>query len=397
MPWDNKERFYVGDYVELSENTENKWTPPSKTGKIVGVNLASGDPQQYTYIVEWTNNKRSELTFKDLQEVDTTEVETTIEGNIGIDDLVEEVKKDSSLGTGKVLGIGITHTTPYKEENRLYTVKWSDGSVSSRIFKDLKKVIKKDSEVEEKKTGPFIDGEIDEGAMYGDYGPHLYGLPLKKTTIWETTIDKVTECSKTPSEIEVFFSPLTLEKLRLLNEKYPNIEWLVYFLGNKEKREITDLIVPKQRISTASVDDVEADSKLQIIGVGHSHHGMNIGFSSKDWDNVNINHDISVLIHNTGIMEINVRVTTPCGCIKDVRGVKRTIVDDSFNKEFFLKTVEENVSEHYYVRSSHGNCGTKGISSVQTINQEDDKPMDKIDKRLRKFIRRGKIHTKTHP
>ena len=168
---------------------------------------------------------------------------------------------------------------------------------------------------------------------------------------WETEIDCVEACSKAPTEVVIWMKPLVKVKIDALMEKYPNIEWFSYLIGNNENNKIIveDIYIPKQQVSATRVDNIEATdfNKLPVIGALHSHHGMGNGFSGTDHDYVNGNHDISLVISKDGVAG-QVRWKTPCGALKIVGAKVRPLMEVNFNKEEFLKTETKKIEEKTY-------------------------------------------------
>lgn len=180
--------------------------------------------------------------------------------------------------------------------------------------------------------------------------------PAKKKGFWEVEIDCVTECSKVNTDVEAHFKPIIRPKIQLLMEKFKNIEWLVYLLGEKRFEDdkliftINDIHIPIQKVSSGLVWDVECSeyNTLPVIGVMHSHHGMGTGFSPTDHDFVNSNHNLSLVISNKQIAG-QARVDTPCGSVKIIDKVTiKHLIDNNFDHEGFekeIKKINQNVTQ----------------------------------------------------
>jgi len=168
---------------------------------------------------------------------------------------------------------------------------------------------------------------------------------------WEVKIDTITECGKAPAEMIINIDLLAKMKIDALMEKYPNIEWLAYLLGDgTDPLRVVDIFIPKQTVTTTRVDDVECPefNDMKVIGVIHSHHGMGTGFSGTDHEWINQNHNISLVIAKTGVAG-QCRWTTPCGCLKIVSvKVKVTYPDLGFDKEGFIKEGSEQINKKTY-------------------------------------------------
>lgn len=173
---------------------------------------------------------------------------------------------------------------------------------------------------------------------------------------WEVDIDCVTECSKVQKTVEIHIKPLVKQKINYLMERFRSLEWLAYLLGSKETDNgqihfiINDIHIPKQKISSGNVWDVECENynELPIIGVIHSHHNMGASFSKTDHDFINDNHNISLLMsHNS--MAAQVRLETPCGSVKIMNTTKDKdsvkivhLVDDSVHNSF-IEEINNNI------------------------------------------------------
>lgn len=167
---------------------------------------------------------------------------------------------------------------------------------------------------------------------------------------WETDVECISDCSKAPESIVVWVYPLAKEKIELLMDEYKNIEWLAYLIGKfGEKIEVSDIFVPNQEISTASVDNVicKEFNDLDIVGVIHSHHSMGNGFSKTDDDYINQNHNISLCISNSGING-HVRWETPCGSYKIVDCVVKIKTESLVDSETFIKEAKEKIKKKTY-------------------------------------------------
>jgi len=176
---------------------------------------------------------------------------------------------------------------------------------------------------------------------------------------WEVEIDCVEACSKAPENITVWFYPLAKRKVDTLMKEYKNIEWLAYLLGPKGTRDVEDIFVPDQSISTARVDDIECEefNDLSIIGVIHSHHTMGHSFSGTDHEYINGNHDISIVMSNTGLSG-QFRYKTPCGAYKIIDVNVRLKVDIEFDDEKFIEAIKPKLSERTFGPYNYNGYGT---------------------------------------
>jgi len=160
-------------------------------------------------------------------------------------------------------------------------------------------------------------------------------------------------------------------------KEYNNIEWLAYLLGPKGTRDVEDVFIPDQSISTARVDDIECEefNNLSVIGVIHSHHTMGHSFSSTDHDYINGNHDISIVISNSGLAG-QFRYKTPCGAYKIVEANVRLKVDIDFNDEEFIEAVKPKLTRKTYTTYA-GNYPGYGGRYVNGVWQQENWPPQK--------------------
>jgi proteasome lid subunit RPN8/RPN11 len=197
---------------------------------------------------------------------------------------------------------------------------------------------------------------------------------INKTTAaddsWEVEIDCVEACSKAPEKVNIWFHPLAKRKVDTLMKEYTSIEWLAYLLGKKNTREIEDIFIPDQSISTARVDDVECDeyNNLSVIGVIHSHHSMGHSFSGTDHDYINGNHDISIVISHSGLAG-QFRFKTPCGSYKIIEANIRLKVHLDFDDEKFIESVKPKLTKKTFVTNTYGaGYGGQYINGVWVDN-----------------------------
>ncbi len=192
---------------------------------------------------------------------------------------------------------------------------------------------------------------------------------FKEDDCWESELDTVDGCSKAPEGIEIWIKPLAKVQIDAMMEKFPNIEWFAYLLGDgKDPFTVEKIFVPEQTVTATSVDDIicEDFNKLKPIGAMHSHHGMGTGFSGTDHAFVNQNHNISLVISDTAIAG-QVRWKTPCGCLKIVNAEVKPKIEVDFDKAAFLKTEAIKVKEksyggaNSYMDMNHGGTWVNGV------------------------------------
>ncbi len=130
------------------------------------------------------------------------------------------------------------------------------------------------------------------------------------------------------------------DKLEFLQQEFQNVEFLVYGNATKvgdAKYLLNEIIIPKQKVGGASVDDVKVDGSFNTVI--HKHPGANpMGFSYQDEIYVNGNHEFSLLIGSSHMYNVigTARIKTDCGkyfkCDVKVRVGKRQIADETFVK-----------------------------------------------------------------
>lgn len=203
---------------------------------------------------------------------------------------------------------------------------------------------------------------------------------------WEIEIECVEACSKAPGEVVIWIRPLAKVKIDALMEKFPNIEWFAYMLGETGEENsfiVNDLYIPKQTVTGTSVDEIDAPdfNKLPVIGALHSHHGMGNGFSGTDHKYVNGNHNISLVISKDGVAG-QVRWQTPCGALKIVDAKVKPLMEVDFDKDSFLKTETEKINEKSYQTSNFVTRGAEyglGGQVFPHLNQQEQSLVDELD------------------
>ncbi len=143
----------------------------------------------------------------------------------------------------------------------------------------------------------------------------IYKYKANNNDIWDSGISCIDACPHTEG-IQMNISADVYYKLRHLQELFRNVEFVVY--ANAEKQEdgtyfVADIVIPKQKVGMASVDDIEIDRHYNTII--HKHPGDSPGnFSHVDKEYANSNHDFSLLIGSTNLNNIvgAARILTEC-------------------------------------------------------------------------------------
>jgi proteasome lid subunit RPN8/RPN11 len=171
-----------------------------------------------------------------------------------------------------------------------------------------------------------------------------YKKPDEDST-WEVKLDCVKECSKAPKEVVISLKPIVKMKIDALMNKYKNQEWLGYYIGKPGEYIVYDLVIPEQKASGASVNNVNfsVPEGMSIIGVVHSHHNMFNDFSSTDHEWINQNHNISTVVTHQN-SKTQVRVKTSCGAFIIVPGKLKVVYDIEFDEEKFIKESDNKIN-----------------------------------------------------
>lgn len=191
-------------------------------------------------------------------------------------------------------------------------------------------------------------------AMYG-HGVHG-GMGFPTTVVapreecWDAEIEILKSCGTAPKSVEVTVERVAMAKIQALMGHYKSIEWLAYLVG--EGTTVTDIVVPKQEVTSVRVDVDPEGVSIPTIGVIHSHHGMHNSFSHTDDTYINQNHPMSLCISHDGIQG-HVRVETGCGkfVLVDAKvtvindGVVNTFLEDA--KKLITQKTYSYVGGHY--------------------------------------------------
>ena len=98
----------------------------------------------------------------------------------------------------------------------------------------------------------------------------------------------------------IYFEPKVKQKIELMMEAYPHLEWLAYLLGDKMESKdfcITDMVVPPHETATGgSAEAVPFNIPEGCIGIIHSHHTMGAFHSGTDKDYVDKNFKVSIVV-----------------------------------------------------------------------------------------------------
>lgn len=165
----------------------------------------------------------------------------------------------------------------------------------------------------------------------------------------------VKNCGKRNEEKElVYIDYYVMAKVNHLMQKYPNLEWLAYLIG--KDNIVEDMYIPEQKVTNASVTEIKGKPEIGIIGVIHSHHNLGLhSFSGTDHAYINDNHDLSILVWNTGINGQK-RIKLECGATMVVP-IEIKCFHPELNTAEWDKEADENISEKRYTFDAHGVVG----------------------------------------
>ena len=170
---------------------------------------------------------------------------------------------------------------------------------------------------------PLDDEEMNRLIKEHDKGGAFVKQIARTQTCWDSGIEILKTCGhmKIP-KYHVNFEVLADEKIKSLQDYFPNLEWLAYLVGevdhDKKNVLVTDLVIPdSQNVTGVNVYNVEYgwNEGKSIIGVIHSHHTMGAFFSGTDDAYINQNHDVSIVVstHRGSPIKGQVRMKTLCG------------------------------------------------------------------------------------
>ncbi len=118
-------------------------------------------------------------------------------------------------------------------------------------------------------------------------------------------------------EQSIFIKPELWYALVELTKRTDN-EFLVFLLGNLERKEITDLYFPKQTVSPTLCSALPGEMLPNTIGALHSHVGMGAFFSQTDKDHMHA--PLEIVINRRAEYACLVETTLDCGRTARVKG-----------------------------------------------------------------------------
>ena len=142
-------------------------------------------------------------------------------------------------------------------------------------------------------------------------------------------------------------------KIKAMNEIMKSNEWLAFLEFREEEGNrivVTNMIIPKQKVTSASVDvDKEWSKKYSNVGVIHAHpfSHSSPSFSMVDDTYINVNRTFSIVVSSNNEFKAVVRVKAPCGALlqRSAKVIVETEPEFEQIKEELKKEVEEKVEE----------------------------------------------------
>ena len=103
-------------------------------------------------------------------------------------------------------------------------------------------------------------------------------------------------------------------KIITLLNKYPDLEWGAYLIGEEQKDKflIKDLTLMKQEVTGTTVEFVEEDFPKNCVGWIHSHNSMDTFLSKTDVKTAML-YKVSIVVNNALNFVCRVKKQLPCG------------------------------------------------------------------------------------
>lgn len=123
------------------------------------------------------------------------------------------------------------------------------------------------------------------------------------------------KCPEISGNIKLIFSIEAFSKIVLLTRKIRDYEWGAYLVGEQRDSKtfyIKDLVIPKQKVSKASVEFEEENFPENCIGWIHSHNSMKAYLSETDISTASV-YKVSVVVNNDLQFAAGCKVQLPCG------------------------------------------------------------------------------------
>ena len=125
------------------------------------------------------------------------------------------------------------------------------------------------------------------------------------------------KCPEMSGKIKLIFSMEAFAKIVLLTKKISDYEWGAYLVGEQRDNKtfyIKDLVIPKQKVSRASVEFEEENFPENCVGWIHSHNSMRAYLSETDISTASV-YKVSVVVNNDLQFAAGCKLQLPCGRI----------------------------------------------------------------------------------
>lgn len=122
------------------------------------------------------------------------------------------------------------------------------------------------------------------------------------------------KCPELSSGKRVVLSHIVFGKIITLLNKYPELEWGAYLIGEEKEDEyvVEDLVLMKQEVTGTTVEFLEEDYPKNCIGWLHSHNSMDAFLSGTDKETA-IQYAITLVVNNELKFACAVKKKLPCG------------------------------------------------------------------------------------
>ena len=139
-----------------------------------------------------------------------------------------------------------------------------------------------------------------------------------KPVCWTTGAKQIKPCEMCPTGdgYYIWLSFPVHQRISALTFKMGNKEWLGYLHGTHDEKKyflVNGITIPKQIVSTGSVDVLEPEAGAGIIGTVHLHpFDGGLFFSTIDTDYIGSNHQMMIVTNLKNEYKGTVKVNLPC-------------------------------------------------------------------------------------
>ena len=156
------------------------------------------------------------------------------------------------------------------------------------------------------------------------------------------------KCPELSGSIKLIFSIEAFSKIVALTRKIKDYEWGAYLVGEQKDAKtfyIKDLVIPKQKVSKASVEFEEENFPENCIGWIHSHNTMKAYLSETDISTASV-YKVSVVVNNDLEFAAGCKINLPCGRVGLLIDEKPEIEIEDANIDLSnITRIEEKVEE----------------------------------------------------